>query len=91
MILGLVMPSCLGVQTLVKITESCDLVCNAEPPLLKNCKNLTMLLEVKCLFPTSFSGANFYVYEQPEGLGMRKTLAYVIRMQKNPQTREEVF
>ena len=75
-------------QTSIKFR---DLACDAEPPLLKNCKALTMQLEVKYLFQTSFSGANFYIYELPEGLGIRKTLARGIRMQKNPQTREETF
>ena len=50
-----------------------------------------MKLEVKYLFPPSSSGANFYIHQSPEGLGMRKTLAYDIRMHENPQTRENVF
>ena len=29
-----------------------NLTCDAEPPPLKNCKNWTTKLEVKCLFPT---------------------------------------
>ena len=40
------------------------------------------------LFPTSSSGVNFYIYQLPEGLGI---LAHGIRMQKNPQTRENIF
>ena len=56
---------------------------NTEPLLLKNCNDMTMQLDVKYLFPTSFSGANSYIYELPEGLGMRKTLAHGIRMEKN--------
>ena len=32
-----------------------------------------------------------FVYQLSEGLGMRKTSAHGIRMQKNPQTREEIF
>ena len=33
-----------------------------------------MRLEVKYLFPISSSGANFYIYQLPEGLRMRKIL-----------------
>lgn len=39
-----------------------DLACNTEPPLeplLKNFKDLTMILEAKYLFPTSSSVAKF--------------------------------
>ena len=50
-----------------------------------------MKLEVKYLFPSSSSGANFYIYELPEGLLMRKILAHGTRMQKNPQTRKDIF
>ena len=50
-----------------------------------------MKLEVKYIFPTSTSGANFYIYELPEGLGMRKIYAHGTRMQKNPQTRGDIF
>ena len=50
-----------------------------------------MKLEVKYLFPTSSSGANSYIHQLPEGLGMRKILAHVIRLRKNPQTREDIF
>ena len=50
-----------------------------------------MKLEVKYLFPTSSSGLSFYIYQLHEGLGMRKILAHSIRMQKNPQTREDIF
>ena len=39
-----------------------------------------MKLEVKYLFTTSFSGAKFYIYQLPEGLGMRKTLTHGIFM-----------
>ena len=49
-----------------------------------------MKLEVKYLFPNSSSGANVYIYQLSEGLGMRKT-AHGIRMQKNSQTREAAF
>ena len=49
-----------------------DLACNVEPPLLKNCKDLTTKLEVKYLFPTSSSSANVYIYQLPECLEMRK-------------------
>ena len=58
---------------------------------LKDCKDFTMKLKVKYLFPTSSSGADFYIYQLPEGLGMSKVLAHGIRMQKNPQTREDIF
>ena len=68
-----------------------DLACDVEPTLSKNYKDLTMKFEVKFLFPTSSSGAHFYVYEMPEGLGMRKIWAHGTRMQKNPQTREDIF
>ena len=50
-----------------------------------------MKLEVKYLFPISFSGATFFIYELPEGLGMRKILANGTRMQKNPQNKEKIF
>ena len=35
-----------------------------------------MKFEVKYLFPTSSSGAYFYIYEIPEGLGMKKIWAH---------------
>ena len=44
-----------------------------------------MKSEVKKLFSTSSLGANFYIYQLPEDLGMRKILTHGIRMQKNPQ------
>ena len=50
-----------------------------------------MKLKVKYLFPTSSSAANFYIYGLPEGLGVRKILAGGARMQKNLQTREDIF
>ena len=43
-------------QTFIKC---CDLACDVESLSLKNCKDLTMTLEVKYLFPTSSSGSNF--------------------------------
>ena len=49
-----------------------------------------MKFEVKYLFPTSSSGAHFYICEMPEGLGMGKIWAHGTRMQKNPQTREDM-
>ena len=61
-----------------------DLACDVEPPLLKNCKNLTMKLEGEFLFPISFSVTSFYIYQLHEGLGMRKMLSHSIRMLKNP-------
>ena len=65
--------------------------CDVEPPPLKNYKDLAMKLEVKYLFPNSSSDANFYIFQLPEGLGTRKILAHGIRMQKNPQTTEDIF
>lgn len=50
-----------------------------------------MSLEVRDLLPISSSGTNFYIYQLLESLGMVKTLAYGARMQKNPQTREDIF
>ena len=52
--------------------KCCDLAYDVEPPLLKNCKYLTMKLEFKHLFPTSSSGVSFYIYQLPEDLGMTK-------------------
>ena len=68
-----------------------DLVCNVELPPFKNCKDLTMKLEVRYLFSTLSSGANFFIYQLPDGLEIRKILAHGIRMQNNSQTREEIF
>ena len=68
-----------------------DLPCDVEPPLLKNCTDLTMKLEVKFLFLTSSSGANFYIYQLPEGPQTRKILAHGIRMKKSLQTRGDIF
>ena len=39
-----------------------------------------MKLEVKYFFPTSSSGAHFYIYQLPEGLEMRKILTHGIKM-----------
>ena len=50
-----------------------------------------MKLEVKYIFPTSTPGVNNYIYKLPEGLGMRRILAHGTRIQKNPQTREDIF
>ena len=61
-----------------------------EPLLSENCKGLTKKLEVKYLFPTSYSGASFFAYELFEGLQVRKILADVIGMQQNPQIRARV-
>ena len=55
-----------------------DLACDDESPPLKSCKDLIMKLEVKYLFPTSCSGASFYIYQLPEGLAMRKILHMVL-------------
>ena len=80
------MPSCSEVQNFDQTPIKCsDLACNVEPLLLKNCKDLTMKLEVRYL-ATSSSCANLCNYQLPEGLGMRKKLSHGIRMQKNPQT-----
>ena len=75
-------------QTSIKCRH---LTCDIDPSLLKNCKDLTMKLEAEYLFSTSSSGANFYTYHLPEGLGMVKILAHGIKMQKNSQTKEENF
>ena len=50
-----------------------------------------MKLEVKYIFPKSFSGANIFICQLSEGLGMRKVLAHGIRMQKNPSTRVDIL
>ena len=51
-----------------------------------------MKLEVKYIFPTLTSGANFYIYELPEDLGMKKNIyAHGSGMQKNPQFKEDIF
>ena len=68
-----------------------DLPCDVEPPLLKNCTDLTMKLEVKFLFLTSSSGAKFYIYQLPEGPQTRKILAHGIRMKKSLQTRGDII
>ena len=39
-----------------------------------------MKLEVKYLFPTLSSGANFCIYQLSKGLGMRKILPHGVRM-----------
>ena len=66
-----------------------DIDCDVEPLPLRYCT--TMTLEVKYLFPTLCSGTNFYIYQLPAGLGMRKILGHGIRMQKNSQTGENIF
>ena len=50
-----------------------------------------MKLEIKYFFPTSTSGANFFINQLSKSLKIRKILAQVIRRQKNPQTREQIF
>ena len=50
-----------------------------------------MKLEVKCIFPTSTPGVNNYICKLSEGLGMRRLLAHGTRIQKNPQTRKDIF
>ena len=79
-----------GVNSGQTSIKSRDLACDAEPPLLKNRNCLTMQLKVKYHFLTLFAGANFYIYELPEGLGTKKTLAHGISTPKNSQTGEEI-
>ena len=50
-----------------------------------------MKWKVKYIFPTSTPGAYNYIYKPPKGLVMRKILAHGTRIQKNPQTREDIF
>ena len=50
-----------------------------------------MKLEVKYIFSTSTLGVNNYIYKLPEGLRIRRILAHGTRIQKNPQTREDIF
>ena len=73
-ILGVVSPFCYGVggghggvsansgQTPMKCR---DLACDIEPPLSKNCNNLTMEFQVKYLFPTSSSKTKFMYFSFP--------------------------
>ena len=65
-----------------------DLACDVEPPLLKNCKDLTMKLESNIFSEIHLQA---HISQLPEGLGMRKILTHGIRMQKIPQTREDIF
>ena len=71
--------------------KCCDLAYDVQPPPLKNYKDLTMKLEVKYLLPTLSSDPRFYIYQFSEVLGIRKILARGISMQKNPQTRPNIF
>ena len=49
-------------------------------------------MEVKYLLPISSSDTNVYICHYiPESPGMRKILAHGISMQKNPQTRVDIF
>ena len=48
-----------------------------------------MKLEVKYLFLTLSSGANFYIFQLPEE--MRKILAHGIMVQMNPKTSLDIF
>ena len=57
----------------------------------QNYEDLTMKYEVKYIFPTSTPGLNNYIYKLPDGLGMRRIVAHGTRIQKNPQTREDIF
>ena len=59
-------------QTSIKCS---DLSALMEPPPSENCKCLIMKLKFKYIFPTSSSGTNFYIYQLPEGLEIRKILA----------------
>ena len=72
---------CLGLQALIKPLYDAVIY----PAMLnhhcqKRYKDLTMKLEVKYLFKNLSLGAHFYIYEMPEGLGMRKILVHGIRM-----------
>ena len=69
-----------------------------EAPSSGNCKDLTMKLEVyQIYFPSlifrreDFAQSRFYNYQSPESLEMTKILAHGIRMQKNSQTRADIF
>ena len=46
---------------------------------------------MKHIFPTSTPGVNNYIYQLSEGLGKRKILAHGTRIQKNPQTRQDIY
>ena len=72
------MPSCSGVQTLVKPQKCCDLACDAESTQLKSCEDFDIKLEVKHIFLTPTWSADFYIYQLPESLGMRKILVHGI-------------
>ena len=61
------------------------------PPSSESCKGYTMKFEVKYIFLSPSSVANFCIYQLPERLGMRKSIAPGIRMQKNPQTMATIF
>ena len=50
-----------------------------------------MKLEVIYIFPTSTPDLNNYIYELHEGLGMRRIFAHGTRIQKNRQTRKDIF
>ena len=50
-----------------------------------------MKLEVKYIFSTSTLSVNNYIYKLPEGLRIRRILAHGTRIQKYPQTREDIF
>lgn len=58
-------------------------------PRQKIVRVLTMKLKVRYLFSTSSLG--FFIHKLSENLETRKILAYVIKMQKNPQTRVQIF
>ena len=75
-------------QTYIKCS---DLAALMEPPPSENCKCLIMKLKVKSLFPTLSSGTNFFIYQLPEGLEIRRILAHGIRMQTFPQTRVDIY
>ena len=50
-----------------------------------------MKLKVKYFFLASCSGGKFYIFQLPEGLGMRKILVHGTRIHKNPQSKENIF
>ena len=55
-----------------------DLAYDVSTTVVRNCKGLTIALEVKYFFTTSSSGANFFIHQLSESLEMRKILAHAI-------------
>ena len=52
---------------------------------------MTIKLRVKYIFPASTPGVNNYNGKMPEGLVMRRILTHGTKIQKNPQTRKDIF